>query len=154
MEAWYYKIAPKTFRRFVDDSHARFQERSHANKFLEILNKQDPAIKYTVEFEDHKHSLNFLDINSTSNTTNKKYEFKVNQKDAITNINIKPNSCIDPSITKSVFKGFVPSNPHNMFRKICQGGNTLFSRHVCRECRRATRYFSRQGRFREIRALR
>ena len=46
-EALNYKIDPKTFRRFVDDSHARFQNRSHANKFLEILNKQDPAIKYT-----------------------------------------------------------------------------------------------------------
>ena len=80
-----YKIPPKTFRRFVDDSHARFQERSHANKFLEILNKQDPAIKHTVEFEDHKYSLNFLDINITNNTTNKQYEFKVHRKDAITN---------------------------------------------------------------------
>ena len=38
-EALNYKIALKTFRRFVDDSHARFQKRSHANKFLEILNK-------------------------------------------------------------------------------------------------------------------
>ena len=76
-EALNYKIAPKTFRHFVDDSHARFQNRSHANKFLEILNKQDPAIKYTVEFEDLKHSLNFLDINITNNSTNRKYEFKV-----------------------------------------------------------------------------
>ena len=107
MEAWNYKIAPKTFRRFVDDSHARFQERSHANKFLEILNKQDPAIKYTVESEDNKHSLNALDINITSSTTNKKYEFKVHRKYTITNIYIKPNSCIDPSVTKSVFKGFL-----------------------------------------------
>ena len=107
MEALNYKIASKTFRRFVDDSNAPFQERSHANKFLEILNKQDPAIKYTVEFEDHKHSLNFLDMNITNNTTNKKYEFKVHRKDAITNIHTKPNSCIDPSITKSVFKGFL-----------------------------------------------
>ena len=40
--------------------------------YLEILDKQDPAIKYTVEFEDHKHSLNFVDININSNTTNKK----------------------------------------------------------------------------------
>ena len=32
-----YKIAPKTLRRFVDDSHARFQESSLAVKFLEIL---------------------------------------------------------------------------------------------------------------------
>ena len=107
MEALNYKIALKTFRRFVDDSHARFQERSHANKFLEILNKQDPAIKYTVEFEDHKHSLNFLDINITNNTTNKKYEFKVHRKDAIINIYIKPNLCRDPRITNSVFKGFL-----------------------------------------------
>ena len=106
-EALNYKIAPKTFRRFVDDSHARFQNRSHANKFLEILNKQDPSIKYTVEFEDHKHSVNFLDINITKNITNRKYEFIVHQKDAITNIHIKPNTFIDPSITKSVFKGFL-----------------------------------------------
>ena len=106
-EALNYKIAPKTFRRFVDDSHARFQNRSHANKFLEILNKQDPSIKYTVEFEDHKHSVNFLDINITKNITNRKYEFIVHQKDAITNLHIKPNTFIDPSITKSVFKGFL-----------------------------------------------
>ena len=107
MEALNYKIAPNTFRRFVDDSRARFQGRSHANKFLEILNKQNPAIKYTVQFEDHKHPLNFLDINITNNTTNKKYEFKVHQKDAITNIHIKPNPCIHPSRTKRVFKGFL-----------------------------------------------
>ena len=98
-----YKTARKTFKRFVDDSRARFQNRSQASKFLEILNKQDPAIKYTFEFEDHKHSLIFLDINITNNTTNIKYEFKVHRKDAITNIDIKSNSCIDPSITKSVF---------------------------------------------------
>ena len=87
-EALNYKIAPKTFRRFVNDSHARFQDRSHAKKFLEILNKQDPAIKYTAEFEDHENSLNFLDINITNNTTNRKYEFKVHRKNAITNIHI------------------------------------------------------------------
>ena len=40
---------------FVDRRHARFPERLHADKFLEIPNKKDPAIKYTVEFEDHKH---------------------------------------------------------------------------------------------------
>ena len=48
-------------------------------------------MKYTVEFEDHEHSLNFLDINITGNTTNKKHEFKVYQKDTITNKYIKPN---------------------------------------------------------------
>ena len=91
----------------MDDSHARYQERSHADKFLEILNKQDPSIKYIVEFEDRKHSLNFPDINIINNTTNKKYEFKVHRKDAIINIYIKPNLCRDPRITNSVFKGFL-----------------------------------------------
>ena len=70
MEAFNYKIAPLTFRRFVDDSQA--QERSYADKYLEILDKQDPTIKSTVEFEDRKHSLNFVDISIISNTTNKK----------------------------------------------------------------------------------
>ena len=107
MEALNYKTVPKTFRRFVGDSHARFQERSQASKPLEILTKKDPAIRYIVEFEDHKHSVNVLDINTAKNTTKKKYKFKVHRKGAITNINIKPNSCIDPSITESVFKGFL-----------------------------------------------
>ena len=117
-EALNYKIAPKTFRRFVNDSHARFQDRSHAKKFLEILNKQDPAIKYTAEFEDHENSLNFLDINITNNTTNRKYEFKVHRKNAITNIHNKPNSCIDPSRIKRVFKGFL-HRAHTIYSEKC-----------------------------------
>ena len=32
-------ISPKTFKRYVDDSHARFEKKSL--QFLEILNKQD-----------------------------------------------------------------------------------------------------------------
>ena len=35
MEALNYKITPKIFRRFVDDNHTRFQERSCADEFLE-----------------------------------------------------------------------------------------------------------------------
>ena len=71
------------------------------------MNKQDPIMKYTVEFEDLKHLLNFLDINITSNISNGKYEFKVHRKDIITNIHIKPNSFINPSITKRDFKSFL-----------------------------------------------
>ena len=59
------------------------------------------------ESVDDKHSLNFLDINITKNITDKKYEFKVQRKDKIANMHIKANSCIDPSITESVFKGFL-----------------------------------------------
>ena len=97
---------PKTFKRYVDDSHAHFTSKHHANIFQEILNKQDPAIQYTIEYENENKSLNFLDINIT-NTINNKYEFKVHRKKAITNIHIKPTSCIGPNIIKNVFKGFL-----------------------------------------------
>ena len=42
-----------------------------------------------------------------TNTINNKYEFKVHHKKAITNIHIKPTSCIDPNTIKSVSKGFL-----------------------------------------------
>ena len=100
------QIQLKTFIQYVDDSHARFTSKHHANTFQEVLNKQDPAIKYTIEYENKNKSLNFVDINIT-NTINNKYEFKAHRKKAITNIHIKPTSCIDPNIVKSVFKGFL-----------------------------------------------
>ena len=37
-----FDIASKTFRRYVDDSHARFGSRSNATEFLNALNSQDP----------------------------------------------------------------------------------------------------------------
>ena len=43
---------PKNIQLLCRYSHACFQERSHTNKFLEILNKQNLAIKYIVEFEE------------------------------------------------------------------------------------------------------
>ena len=63
----------------------------------------------TVILALHQHEnkfLNCLDINIT-NTINNKYEFKVHRTKAITNIHIKQTSRIDPSIIKSVFKGFL-----------------------------------------------
>ena len=105
-EALTINIQPKLFKQYVDDSHARFTSKHHANTFQEILNKQDLAIQYTIEYENENKSLNFLDINIT-NTINNKYEFKVHRKNAITNIHIKPTSCIDPNIIKSVFKDFL-----------------------------------------------
>lgn len=106
LEALNFNIAPKTFKRYVDDSHARFISKDNAITFLNLLNKQDPAIQYTIEYEDENKSLNFLDINIT-NTIDHKYAFKIHRKNAITNIHIKPHSCISPSIIKSVFKGFL-----------------------------------------------
>ena len=105
-EALTIQIQPKTFKRYVDDSHTRFTSKLHENTFQEILNKQDPTIQYIIEYENENKSFNFLYINITS-TINNKYEFKVHRKKAITNIHIKPTSCIGPNIIKSVFKGFL-----------------------------------------------
>ena len=107
MEALNCKITPKTFRGFAYDTHACFQQSSCTGKFLEILNKQDSAIKFKGKFEDYKKSLNFLDIIITNNTTNKHYKFKVHRKDTVPNIHIKPNSFINLALVKSVFKCFL-----------------------------------------------
>ena len=39
-----FDIASKTFRKYVDDSHAWFGSRSNATEFLNVLNSQDPKI--------------------------------------------------------------------------------------------------------------
>ena len=95
----------KSFLRYVDDSHARFDCNDQADRFLEILNAQDPNISYTIEHESNE-GLNYLDVNAKNNGQGK-YEFSIHRKNAITNIQIKPNSCHDPKVLKGVFKGFV-----------------------------------------------
>ena len=37
------QFSPKTYRRYVDDSHARFNSIQNHDKFLELFNKQNPA---------------------------------------------------------------------------------------------------------------
>ena len=98
-------IELKSFYRYVDDSHARFPSGEHADRFLDVLNQQHPHIQYTIERESEK-TLNFLDIKIT-NTCNGKYEYNIHRKDAITNVQIKPNSSHNPTILRGVFKGFV-----------------------------------------------
>ena len=95
----------KSFLRYVDDSHARFDSDEQADKFLEILNTQDESIKYTIERESDE-GLNFLDVNIKNNGQGK-YEFAIHRKNAITNVQIKPSSCHDPKVLKGVFKGFI-----------------------------------------------
>ena len=106
IEALNIQIQPKTFKQYVNDSLACFTSKHQAKIFQEILNKQDPAVQYTIEYENESISLNVSDIQIT-NTINNKHEFKVHFKKAITNIHIKPTSCIDPNIIKSVFQGFL-----------------------------------------------
>jgi len=96
---------PKTFRRYVDDSHARFANDDQSNRFMEVLNCQDEKIQYTVEKEE-AGKLPFLDI-LIINDGDSSYKFKVHRKDAITNLQLKPNSSINPSLIMGVFKGFL-----------------------------------------------
>ncbi|XP_065665092.1 uncharacterized protein LOC136086710 [Hydra vulgaris] len=101
--------SPKSFKRYVDDSHARFDSLEKHDKFLELLNQQDPAIQYTSEIKNKRKELNFLDI-TIINTNNFYYDFKIHRKPAITNIQIKPNSNINPAITSGVFKALITKN--------------------------------------------
>ncbi len=94
-------------------SHSRFLELIKAEKFKEVLNKQDRRIQYTMEVENQEKSLDFLEIR-TINSGKGKYEFDIFRKKAITNVQIKPASSHDPRILQGVFKGFV----HRAFR-IC-----------------------------------
>ena len=50
---------PKMFRRYVDDSHARFDDADHA---------EDDKIQYTIEKENTEGVLVFLDISKHSQT--------------------------------------------------------------------------------------
>ena len=100
------KLSNKNFERFVDDSHARFNNREQSLQFLDILNSQDPSIQYTIEFENENKQLNFLDITIT-NTGNNSYDFKIFRKTSITNVQIKANSNIAPHIARRVFKEFL-----------------------------------------------
>jgi hypothetical protein len=96
----------KSFYRYVDDSHARFDAITDASKFQHVLNQQHPSIQYTIEHENENKELNFLDVTVKNNGTGQ-YEFKVHRKEAITNIQIKPTSDHDPKVIDGVFKGFV-----------------------------------------------
>ena len=75
-------ISPKTFKRYVDDSHVRFENKQKSLQFLEILNKQDSSIQYTIEFQNNQKQLNFLDITIT-NTRTYFYDVKIFRKLAI-----------------------------------------------------------------------
>ena len=94
---------PLSYFRYVDDSHSRFINFVMADNFLDILNKQNPKIKYTVEKENAGKELQFLDIKITNNRIGK-YEFDVFRKEAITNVQIKPTSSHDPQVLNGVLK--------------------------------------------------
>ena len=60
----------------------------------------------TIEYEECKKLLKLLDIAITNNT-NKKYQFKIHGKNAITNMHITRNSCTYPNMIKNGLKYFL-----------------------------------------------
>ena len=50
--------------------------------------------------------MSFLDVTVTNNRSGS-YDFKIHRKDAITNVQLKPSSSIDPRLFQGVFKGFL-----------------------------------------------
>ena len=116
-EALATNLAPLTYKRYVDDSYARFETLHQSHSFLNILNKQNRAIQYTVEKEDQSQKLNFLDV-TIINTGVGKFEFKIDRKNAITNVQIKPHSFVNASLIRGIFKGSVSRTKDVMFRKI------------------------------------
>ena len=77
-----------------------------SEEFLKILNEQEPRIKFEPEYENSNKELNFLDT-TIINTKEGHFSFKLYRKDAITNIQIKPNSCHDEKTKVGVFKGYI-----------------------------------------------
>ena len=99
-------IAPLTHFRYVDDSHSRFKEDDHSDTFLGVLNRQNRHIRYSMEKENQHKELAYLEI-KTKNPGTGKYEFDIYRKEAITNVQIRPESCHDPKVLCGVFKGFL-----------------------------------------------
>ena len=69
-------LASKTFKRFLDDSYAKSNNREQSLQFLDVLDSQDPSIQYTTELENENKQLSFFDITIT-NTVNNSYDFKI-----------------------------------------------------------------------------
>ena len=74
-----------------------------------------------MEKKDQSCKLYFLDI-TIINTGAGKYEFKMHRKHAMTNVQIKPHSCINPALIRDIFKEFVSREKKLYFQKYLHGG--------------------------------
>ena len=59
-----------------------------------------------MEKENQSHKLNFLNV-TVINTGAGKYEFKIHQKNVVADVQIKPNSNVNPALIRGIFKEFV-----------------------------------------------
>ena len=104
-EALTLNLAPKTYRRYVVDTHASFTSKEQSREFQNILNKKEKHIQSTTEDEYEEKCLNILDIKIKNN--NGSYEFDVHRKPALTNVQIKPHCCIPHDTIAIILKGFL-----------------------------------------------
>ena len=72
-------VNPITHKRYVDDTHDRFETKEKSEEFLEILNNQDSRIKFEAEYESEHKELNYLDIKIINNEKGN-YDFKFIEK--------------------------------------------------------------------------
>ena len=69
-EAQATNLAPLTCKRYADDNHAKFETVHQSHSFLNISNKQNKVIQYTMKKEDQSRKLNFLDVTIINNVAN------------------------------------------------------------------------------------
>ena len=72
----------------VDDSHTKFETVHQSHSFLDIFNKRNKSIQYTMGKEGRSQKLHFLDV-TIINTGAGKYEFNIHRKNAIRNVQLK-----------------------------------------------------------------
>ena len=104
-EALTLNLPPKMYRQYVNDAHERFTSKEQSSEFQNNLNEQDKHIQFTIEDENEEKFLNFLDIKIKNN--NERYQFDVHRKPVLTNVQIKPYSCIPLDTINRIFKGFL-----------------------------------------------
>ena len=69
-----FDIAPKIFRRYIDDSHVRFGSRSNATHFQIFFIVK--TRRYAIKYENEHKELKFLDV-TKKNNLNQSYDFAV-----------------------------------------------------------------------------
>ena len=74
---------PVLYQRFADDTFLLFRHESHVRLFVEYLNQQHPAMKFTSEMEADK-TLSFLGVNVTRE--NNKFSSSVYRKGTFTGL--------------------------------------------------------------------
>ena len=86
----------------LKEDYARFKSKEQSREFQKILNKKEKYIQFTIEDENEEKCLNFHDIKIKHN--NGRYEFELHCKPALTNVQIKPHSCMPPDNCQHIQK--------------------------------------------------